>query len=146
MKPVYILFLLTLLFTACKKENSRVTDPCACAGEEICTENFVTLTIKLTGSNGQPYQLDSFSTTALASGEVIHFRSKDAELDAIWKTQGSYPILGDNQLATTEKCGSEYEFSGIKNGVEVIKRAFTIGHDCCHVKVLKGETEVVISE
>ncbi|MCF2446235.1 hypothetical protein L0657_19920 [Dyadobacter sp. CY345] len=144
MKRIFVYFLLILISSNCKKEVDEATDPCNCTTAVNCTENYITLVLTVTNTSGQPVDLDDYYTTKISTGEKINL--KNAEFDSLRGTMGEYPILADGQKDMTEKCGTDFEFTGIKNGNEIVKRTYKIGHDCCHVKILEGDPNIIISE
>ena len=144
MKLLLKLLLLIVLTSNCRKNEKVILDPCSCSEKVICTEVYICVAVVIKNQNGQPVALDDYYTTRMATGEKINL--KTAESDSLRNIHGKYPILTDGQKRLTEKCGTDFEFTGIKNGKEIIKRTYSIGHDCCHVKILKGDTSIIISD
>lgn len=145
MKRILLFFLTTLLFSNCKKDlflNSR--DPCICYGEINCTTVYISVGAIIKNQNGQPIGLDDYYTIKVSTGEKINLKS--VEFDSLRSVAGKYPILVDGQKSITEKCGTDFEFIGIKNGIEIVKQKYSIGHDCCHVKILSGDPNITIPD
>lgn len=107
-----------------------------------CTKIYVLVNAEIKDANDKPYKLDAYYTTKMSTGEKISLQNQ--ETDASAQYYGAYPILGDGQLAKTSKTGQEFEFTGIKDGKEVLKRKFVIGHDCCHIHLISGDTKISI--
>lgn len=145
MKRIFVFILLIWVSSNCKKvEVVEITDPCSCSRSGNCTAIYSSVVVEIKNQKGNPVGLDDYYTTKLSTGEKINLKS--AEFDSLRGTLGEYPILADGQKEMTEKCGTDFEFTGIKNGNEIVKRAYKIGHDCCHVKILEGDPNIIISE
>lgn len=145
MKRILLFFVAILVLNACKKDlflNSK--DPCICYDEVNCTAVYSSVVAVIKNQNGQPLGLDDYYTTKISTGEKINLKS--AEFDSLRSIVGKYPILADGQKKLTEKCGTDFEFTGIKNGREIIKKTYNIGHDCCHVKILSGDINIIIQD
>lgn len=107
-----------------------------------CTKIYVLVTAEIKDANDKPYKLDAYYTTKISTGEKISYQNQ--ETDASAQYYGAYPILGDGQLAKTSKTGQEFEFIGFKDGKEVLRKKFVIGHDCCHVHLVSGDTKITM--
>ena len=83
-----------------------------------------------------------YYTTKLATGQKISYQHADA--DPTRTKLGMYPILTDGDMDQTNKNGADFEFTGLKDGKVSVKQTFKIGHDCCHVKLLSGNTVIVV--
>ena len=144
MKRIFTFILLILISSNCKKEVDEVVDPCSCSKDINCTLSYNSVGVIIKNSSVQPIGLDDYYTIKLSTGEKMNLKS--AEFDSLRGTVGKYPILADGQKDMTEKCGTDFEFTGIKNGNKIVKRTYKIGHDCCHVKILGGDPNIIISE
>jgi hypothetical protein len=49
-------------------------------------------------------------------------------------------------MGMTSRSGTEFEFHGILGTTEIVNEKYLIGNDQCHVKMLFGKTEIVISK
>jgi len=145
MKKIYVSALLIFLLCACKKDE-KITgkDPCVCYGETECTDIYKSITIELKNQNNQPIRLDQYYTVSVATGEKFSFQHPEA--DSIGRSLGKYIIFADKFIQSTEKCGKDFEFTGLRNGVEIVRKTFKIGHDCCHVRIVTGNPEIIIPE
>jgi hypothetical protein len=140
MKINPILFLLLAMLASCDLKNNN-PDACGCSGTRACTDVFVGVTVKLQNRQGQPYLLDTFSIKRMSNGEdVTNFGSYGPEPG----TNGNYTLATDLNLKQIEKCGEDFVLTGMKDGKKVLEHRYTLAHDCCHVRILKGQTEVVI--
>ena len=144
MKRILLFFVTTLLFSTCKKEDrvGDMKDPCACYGDEVCTEQYVSLIIDLKDQYKEPIVLDEYYSTILETGEKINLQN--AGLDSLRTKSGQYPIWEDKLLSLTGRCAKQIEFTGLQEGKEIVKKTFSIGHDCCHVKITLGDPNVIV--
>ncbi|MCF0056768.1 hypothetical protein [Dyadobacter sp. CY356] len=143
MKRILLFFVTTLIFSTCKKDlvlNSK--DPCICYGNEVCTEQYVVLMADLKDQYKEPVVLDEYYSTIVETGERINLQ--DASLDSLRRKAGKYPIWEDKLMSRTGRCAKEIEFTGLREGREVLKKSFAIGHDCCHVRITLGDPNVII--
>jgi hypothetical protein len=142
MKVNPILFLPLLLLTGCDVIDNN-PDACGCSGMINCTDVFVGVSFKLKDKNGSPYVLDTFNIKRVSNGEdVTTFGSYGPANDP--GAKGHYTLATDLNLKQIKKCGEEFLFTGIKDDKTVFEQIYTLAHDCCHVRLLKGETEYVI--
>lgn len=109
-----------------------------CPEDLICTEQFVTIQLQLTNANNQAVALDSFKSTNLDTGQQWELDQENAPEP----NNGYYPVLTDAQMEEIAQAGSRIAFSGKKNGEEVVKALYVIGHDCCHITLISGEQEI----
>ncbi|SEJ18376.1 hypothetical protein SAMN04487995_3656 [Dyadobacter koreensis] len=145
MKRILLFLLLILIISNCKKDNEKeVLNPCDCPKERNCTLELDFVVINIKNQNSQPISLDEYYTIRISNGEKII--SKDFGLDSLRRAWGAYPVISDREKETIEKCGTDFEFTGIKNGIEIVKQRYTIGHDCCHVKILSGKPDIIVQD
>lgn len=137
-----ILILIPLIFSCTIGNDEPVAGDCA--GNQICTEVYMSIALEIKDQQGNPYSLDEYYTTKVATGQKIVLNSV-AELEYQQK-YGMYPVLDDGQIDNTTKAGQDFEFTGKKNGKVVVTKILTIGHDCCHIVLKKGETKVIVAE
>lgn len=124
------LFLLAITVVSCNDDEG-------CNGNLVCTEEFRTVLINIVDGDGDPVTLDSFTVTNLDTDQVV-------SLDPIaWVD--TYPIADDSMLDEIPKEGQRIELVGILNGEEVVRETFLVGHDCCHVILLEGESTIELS-
>lgn len=108
-----------------------------CKGNLVCTEEFRTVLIDVVDGNGAPVTLDSYTVTNLDTDQAIM-------LDPIiWID--TYPIADDSMLNEIPKEGQRIELVGVIDGQEVIREIFLVGHDCCHVILLEGESTIELA-
>lgn len=126
------IFLLLLGFVAvsCNDEDD-------CQGDLVCTEEFRTILITVVDTDGEAVTLDSFTVTNLDTDTVL-------DVEGVQGLDG-YPIANDAMFNEIPKDGQRIEFVGLLNGAEVIRETFLVGHDCCHVILLEGNTTIQLS-
>ena len=100
------------------------------------------LTISIKDTVSKPVILSSYFVKETSTGEIIDY-SKD---DSIYRIYGIYFVCTDGKMGMTSKNGTEFVFHGILGGVEVVNEKYIIGNDECHVKMLSGKTEIIISK
>jgi hypothetical protein len=129
-KLLLALLLVPIGFTACHKDKPL----CEGDANPMCTEELVTLRTRVTDVYGAPVMLDDYYTTRNSTGQQIRIGATIHD--------GEYPLLDDG-FQTTLACTQEtFTFRGFKNGTEVVSENYTIGADRCHVRLLKGSTQL----
>jgi hypothetical protein len=121
----------SILFFSCKSDKGI-----------ICTTEYRMLTISIKDTASKPVILSSYFVKKTSTGEIIDF-SKD---DSLYRIQGIYFVSTDGKMGMTSKNGTEFEFHGILGTTEIVNEKYLIGNDECHVKMLSGKTEIVISK
>ena len=58
--------------------------------------------------------------------------------------EGTYIVLTDSEINEVSKDGSSFIFRGFIGGIEIVNEAYQIGHDCCHIKLLAGNTGITL--
>lgn len=130
------LFLLGVIFNACKEE-----DPSECDLEGlICTENFVTKLVSVKTGAGDVVALDSIVVKVSASGEVLFSENPTVNTD------GTYKLISDSEFDKIVKEGTDVIFYGYIDGTQVVAENLKVGHDCCHVVYISGKQDIVVTE
>ena len=101
-----------------------------------------TLTISIKDTASRPVLLSKYFVKKTSTGEIIDY-SKD---DSIDRTHGIYIVCTDGKMGITSRSGTEFEFHGILGTTEIVNEKYLIGNDQCHVKMLSGKTEIIISK
>lgn len=114
-----------------------------CSEPKACTYILVSIAMSLKDAEGNPVALDHYYSQNLRTGSIYDFRS-NAETIALQRKDGNYPIISDAQITEVEGNGTPIKFVGKKNDKIVVNKTFRVGHDCCHVQLIEGETEIVI--
>ena len=139
MKNLILFIFLAGIFTTCTKEEVA---PCACVDNRACTEEYRILHVEVTNAAGEPYILDEYYTTKIEDG--LKFNLQTDSRDSLASITGEYTVAEDQLFQFTDRCGKEFKFTGIKDGVEVVSRNFVIAHDCCHVVITEGDINVIV--
>lgn len=101
----------------------------------ICTEEFRTISLKVTQAGHQPAMLDSFHTIRAGNGERITYPSNGP---------GHYTVLDDSYHPKLKRSRDQFSFHGFKGGVKVVEEVYTISGDNCHIKKESGRDSVVL--
>lgn len=129
-----LLLLVSLSFFASCRDNGV-----GCLGTLVCTEELRILTVEVNDINNMPVELDS-SYSIHESASVHSFDSNDSG----FITEGTYTLWTDVEMDLIKRKGSEIIFEGWLNNEKVVSEVFTIGHDCCHIELLDGTSEIII--
>ncbi len=132
---VDLLLIPLILFFACKRDNGV-----------ICTEEYRMLTVSIRDTASKPVILNKYFVKKTSTGEIIDFSKEEPYLDSINRIQGIYFVFTDGKMGMTSKDGTEFEFHGILGTTEIVNEKYLIGNDECHVKMLSGKKEIVISK
>ncbi|MFH1295792.1 MAG: hypothetical protein ABIJ04_00765 [Bacteroidota bacterium] len=104
------------------------------------------LTISIKDTESKPVLLSQYFVKKTSSGEIIDFSQENPYLDSINRIQGIYFLFTDGNMGMTSRHGTEFEFHGLIGATEVVNEGYIIGNDECHVLLLSGKTEIVISK
>ena len=132
---VYLLLIPLISFFACKRDNGA-----------ICTTEYRMLTVSIKDTASKPVILSNYFVKKTSTGEIIDFSKEEPYLDSITRIQGIYFVFTDGKIGMTSKDGTEFEFHGILGTTEIVNEKYLIGNDECHVKMLSGKTEIIISK
>ncbi|MDH5610259.1 MAG: hypothetical protein OEY56_12345 [Cyclobacteriaceae bacterium] len=122
--PLFVLF-------SCHTEDG-------CSGVTVCTEEFRSITVTIT-QNGQPFKLDYFKTIHEQTGKVYDFSGRTDFIN-----NDRYVLLTDGQMGELEKNGSWFRLEGGIQDTVLVSETYLIGHDCCHIVLVSGPTEIEI--
>ncbi|MDJ1467293.1 hypothetical protein QNI19_17810 [Cytophagaceae bacterium DM2B3-1] len=116
-----------------------------CSGDVMCTRIFMTVSATVKNKDNSPVQLDSYKIIQTATGTERKptVDAADAEMQ---RQSGAYPIVTDANVKELANKEIEVEFIGYKAGKELVKRKLTVGADCCHVKHIAGELDIVLDK
>ncbi|MFH1296576.1 MAG: hypothetical protein ABIJ04_04800 [Bacteroidota bacterium] len=132
---VFILIICPILICSCKRDKII-----------ICTEEYSMLTVSIKDTASNPVILSQYFVKKTSTGEIIDFSQEDPYFDSINRIQGIYFVFTDGKMGMTSKNGTEFEFHGILGTTEIVNEKYIIGNDDCHVIMLSGKTEIVISK
>jgi hypothetical protein len=135
---VYVL-LLSIVTISCNNKITTTENP-----TELCDLVWKSIPVRITNQHGEPLQLDDYYTIKTSTRDKISFRNLAG--DSLLKAAGRYLVLSDSQHNLTVEDGASFEFCGFKNGHEVVRQAFRIGRDQCHVQLISGRSSVMVEE
>ena len=133
--PIILLLLLSL--QSCYQDAD---DKSECATP--CSANFITVSVLISDQDGNPFVLDRFDVTKVATGEEITGIQSPSDMDFM-RENGSYPIINDNYSGSREEF--EVSFKGYVGDQIVVEENYTVGKDCCHVYYVSGDLELEIT-
>ncbi|MFS4454903.1 hypothetical protein [Maribacter sp. 2304DJ31-5] len=137
-QKTFFFFLPFLAALSCSDIKNE--EPC---GEIACTEEFVSLTISIKNAIGEPVQLDSYSAVLSETNKDIASELADFDKDSFGEN-GIYVIFNDRYVKEFENKSTSLQFRGIKDAQEIVSAKFEVGADCCHVKLISGDRDIVI--
>jgi len=131
----FALIICPILFFSCKRDKGV-----------ICTTEYRMLTVSIKDMASNPILLSNYFVKKTSTGEIIDFSKEDHYLDSINRIQGIYFLCTDGEMGMTSLNGTEFEFHGILGTTELVNEKYLIENDECHVKMLSGKTEIIISK
>lgn len=129
----------SILFSSCLKDKHKNDG-------RICSMEYRMLTVSVKDSLGDPVILDDYFVKKTATGEIIDFAREDPYFDSIARMQGNYIICTDGQMGMTSIQGTEFEFHGFMGSTGVVSEKYFIGNDECHVYLIAGKQEIILSQ
>lgn len=146
MKTIFpFTIILSLLMFSCQKEFRGKKYHCKerCKGDEICTTDYRTLSLRVVDDLGNPVRLESFYTLQNRTGRT-NVGDDNFCSTPYWEgsEEGYYPYWSDAQAKKTLQEGEEVTFIGMKDGKEVVRKPLKVWYDCCHV--VPGEDHPVV--
>jgi len=61
-----------------------------------------------------------------------------------FKEQGLYPIFSDVHRVQYQNSTASISFKGFISENEVVTENYVVGADCCHVRLISGNTEIIL--
>lgn len=142
MKTINTLSIFTLLSLGCAQFDQDADYSTQCENV-ACTQDFRTVMVTVLDNAGVKVPLDSIAVIHLKNNENITRQLEPFEWEMAQET-GSYPLFGDENVQKYRNQTLEVTFKGFISGNEVVNEKYTVGADCCHVGLVKGNTNVVI--
>ncbi|WP_010135265.1 hypothetical protein [Ochrovirga pacifica] len=133
----HLLPIILFVLLGCNLEDETRTENC---DQTACTLEYRTISIGVKDTNNTPVALDSLQVVDLGTGKVV-LTSQKYEFEGY-----RYPIFHDGFVATYKNQQVNLESRGYVNGQQVLTESYTVDVDCCHVSLVSGTTEVVLSE
>jgi hypothetical protein len=130
----YFAFLFFFAFAAfsCDKDDD------SCPTNVICTEEYRMITVSVVDTSGNPVDLDMHEV--YIQGSMIPFNI----IDDSWQA-GTYIIIADDKMNVLDRYEpTTFRFDGYLSGELVVREYYQVRHDCCHVVLVSGNTNVTI--
>ena len=126
MKYFTVLFAVVLLFHSCDQMDDDPTND-----DLVCTEEFRTITVTITGGT-----LDDFYTIRQSTGDTIRYSNENLPFPNV------YPILDDSFQSIIANSQETFDFIGIIDAEIVVDEEYVIEADSCHINLVSGNTEI----
>lgn len=145
MKNLLFLFCVISMAANCQDNGSGTQDKeeNPCDPDIMCTMEFKIIYLEIKNAAGEPFIFDEFYITK-GSDRI------EAADDVYQPKSNSYPVATDELMSKLSFDGDTLSFVGVKekkNGEEDIwVHQMVIGKDCCHIQLIDGDTEIVITE
>jgi len=132
MKYFAILFFISAIAVGCNKDED------SCPTRVTCTEEYRMITISVVDTSGNPVELSSHEV--YLQGSMIPFNI----MDDSWQV-GTYIIIADDKMNILDRHDpTTFRFDGYLSGELVVREYYQVRHDCCHVVLISGKTNVTI--
>jgi hypothetical protein len=133
MKNLFIILLFALSTIACDKDRDQ------CPTNISCTMEYRMITVDVKDTLGNPVELDYYEV--YVQGSLIPMNLTG---DPSWQA-GTYVIIADDKMNTLDRYEPKtLRFDGYLDTELVVREYYVVTHDCCHVVLQSGTTEVVI--
>lgn len=136
LKVLACLSMITLVL--CDKSS---TDDC---NDIACTLQFAYLTVKVIDSQSQPVALESYKVILTEDGSDITPENLYDDLIAN-RDDGIYVVFSDNYADEYQNKTVTIRFTGFIDAEQVVSEEFTVGADCCHVKMITNSNVININ-
>jgi len=135
---VILLFAGSMTAVSCMSHRHKNDD-------RLCTTEYRMLTISIKDINAKPVLLSDYFARKTTTGEIIDFAKESPYIDSINRLQGIYFICTDGMMGMTSLQGTEFEFHGILDSTEIVNETYIIANDECHVYMLAGNPEIILT-
>lgn len=127
---LFIILFSAIVLTSCEQSGT-------CLDNLVCTEELRYISVEVKDNLGNPVTLDSAYTIHKESGFVF----RNEEFLGLFE-EGNYIIWSDLEMDRLDKKGSELTFEGWKENQKLISESYKVGHDCCHITLIDGNTQL----
>lgn len=145
MKRITILYTLLIAITlSCSKRElgSEEVQDCSTVN---CTKELRWISVELIDQSGNPVALDRMKVTRVADGKDLTRTYHSEEWNTFGRL-GSYPVTGDIDSEYIPKFKhTKLRFQGYIGDREVVKADYVVTFGCCHIALVSGERELVVS-
>lgn len=133
MRSLVLIFIGSVLLCSCQQKD---TGSC---GEEICTTEFVSLSVILKDSLGNNYIPEKVETYNTA-GTMLH-----QSTTPLIPSENAYTIIDDGDKNEITKLSfNTLAFKIYKNSTVVQTDTFIVSSDCCHVFMQSGYKTIIV--
>ncbi len=116
-----------------------------CDRPVMCTEDFRSINVQLKDENGAAVKLDSFRIIRLPEGKDITPPYQEHHFDS-FRSYSSYPVATDSDDSRFPKfTPTRVLFEGFIEEKKVVSAEYVVQFDCCHVKWVSGERDIVVN-
>lgn len=141
------LLLLSVGLSACsamknKKNNKEVSTNSLkqeCPEALICTMDYRSIGVAVKDINGNAIKLDSVKVYLKENPTVVFSNNLN-----VFLSDGNYILAEDNAMKHVKKAGSDVVFEGYLTGKLMATHTFSVGHDCCHIKMISKSNEIIV--
>lgn len=127
-----VTFIIPLIFAGCDENGT---------GSFACTTEFVTISLHVQNSNGEPIENADITVTNTRTGADLDICESFECNDGF---MGIYVIFHDGFMDDVSMQGNPYEVSGEINGAS-FSEAFVFAKDRCHVFKKSGPDTVTVN-
>ena len=138
-RKLFGLLLFLSLPLACLDDDN----PTIFCSDIACTEQFVTLMVTVKTDADTAVPLDAFEVTIVATGEEITREVSNEDME-LFRTNGTYPLFGDEYSEAFQNRTVEIQFKGFVEGTAIVDERYVVGADCCHVLLIDGDLEIIV--
>jgi hypothetical protein len=114
--------------------------------QKLCTTEYRMLTVTILDQQSYPVILTKYYVKKTSTGEIFDFSKEDPVFDSINRSQGIYLLCTDGMMGMTSVNGTEFEFHGIMDTMEIVNEKYVIANDECHVYLVSGNTKIILNE
>ncbi|MFS4492623.1 hypothetical protein [Maribacter sp. 2308TA10-17] len=143
MKKLLFFSFLFLCLANCK-DNDDIDLTALDCDEIACTEIYVTLLVYLKDASGLAISLDRFEVIDKDSSKNITIPLSDSGFQHAQQF-GYYPLYDDSFLTKNVNTKRSLVFKGFINDEKVVEAEYVIANDCCHVRMVSGDTDITIN-
>jgi hypothetical protein len=132
----FLSFACLIVFLGCNKNNED-----DCVPPEMCTEEFVSITIAFEKPDGQPVVVRDYQVRHLSNGKILQTDQTGATTQP-----GTYVVSSDRQLDLFSDSGAMVEVSGkdpVSGKTGMAKLKIRGGKCNCHVSKLSGPEKIL---
>ncbi|WP_316791348.1 hypothetical protein [Pedobacter frigoris] len=135
MKRIALALLMAGSLLACKKDRNNTN-----CGDRICTEEFVSVSIKFVDSKGAAAEVKDYSVINQRTGEKI-----DANSTSSFYQKGFFIVVNDGYTAKLSEAGDDLKITGTSVETNQTKSAVVKvkgGKCACHIERVSGANQI----